>query len=452
MSSRRLCQALIAFLAIGWASNFTRAPAVSIVLDYSYDSTNFFGAGNPGGAGAGALAKSAIEATAAFYSSMLTDTLSAISKPADFHGSASGSVYHWNWSLNFSNPTTGAGVVINNSTIAADAFRIYVGARELGSTTLGFGGPGGAGYSTSFDGPGFTPAENAQIATITNNFISDVTKRGETTGFAAWGGAMTFDSVGTTWHYNHTTAPTPGSNDFFSVAIHEMAHVFGLGASAAWQDLATGATFSGLAAKAAYGGVAPPLNTARDHWASGTNSVVFGTATVQEAAMDPEVTQGTRKRLTALDAGALTDIGWSVAAPSFNSADFNLDGTVNGPDLAIWKTAYKTTTTGNADGDGDTDGNDFLIWQRRLGHVGAISPNGSVVPEPASAAMLLGCAILSSASRICRPAKRRPSSAAIHIPMTIFAKSSRRMARRMHTPDGHLRRTSIKANGREDDC
>jgi hypothetical protein len=387
MSFRRTSRALIALLAISWASGAPNARAVNVVLDYSYDATNFFGAGNPNGATAWIQAKAALEATASLYSGILNDTLSSISKPANFQSSTFSGVAFWDWSMTFANPATGANVTLNNQTIAADEFRVYVGARNIAGTTLGIGGPGGASWSSNNNGGGFTSGEIAQISNITASFSSAVEQRQETSGFAAWGGAVTFDSVGTTWHYNHTTAPGAGTNDFYSVAIHEMGHALGLGASQEWQNLATGATFSGLAAKAAYGGIAPPLNAAREHWASGTNSVVFGTNTAQEAAMDPEITQGTRKRLTALDAGALTDIGWSVVAPSFNSADFNLDGTVNAPDLAIWKAAYKTTTAGNADGDGDTDGNDFLIWQRRLGHAGAIASTSTAIPEPSGSIM-----------------------------------------------------------------
>jgi hypothetical protein len=394
MSSRRTQRALIALLAISWASIAASARAVNIVLDYSYDTTNFFGAGNPSGANAGTQATAAIEAAALYFSSILNDTFARIEKPPDFHSASFGGVARWDWSLSFPHPSINDAPnqpvtyqSIQNAVIPENLYRIFVGAEALGGMTAGVGGPGNYSYDPS-GGGSFSQQEIAQVNAIDDAFRSAVTKRGETSGFASWGGAVTFDRDGSTvWHYNHTTSPTVGSNDFYSVAIHELGHALGLGSSQEWQNLATGATFSGLAAKAAYGGVAPPLNAAREHWASGTNSVVFGTNTAQEAAMDPEITQGTRKRLTALDAGALTDIGWSVVAPSFNSADFNLDGTVNAPDLAIWKAAYKTTTSGNADGDGDTDGNDFLIWQRRLGHAGAIASTSMAIPEPSGSIM-----------------------------------------------------------------
>ena len=83
-------------------------------------------------------------------------------------------------------------------------------------------------------------------------------RRGETSGFANWGGAITFDASGTVWHFNHNTAPTAGTNDFLSVAIHEMGHALGLGASDEWSELASGGAFPGAVAAAEYGS-APPL-------------------------------------------------------------------------------------------------------------------------------------------------------------------------------------------------
>ncbi|MBN1853522.1 MAG: lamin tail domain-containing protein [Pirellulales bacterium] len=67
---------------------------------------------------------------------------------------------------------------------------------------------------------------------------------------------------------------------------------------------------------------------------------------------------------------------WLAATPTPGtgpmSADFNLDGSVDGEDLQIWDSEFGNTsgaaqTTGDADGDGDVDGNDFLIWQTGFG-------------------------------------------------------------------------------------
>ncbi|HMP05649.1 MAG TPA: dockerin type I domain-containing protein, partial [Lacipirellulaceae bacterium] len=114
-----------------------------------------------------------------------------------------------------------------------------------------------------------------------------------------------------------------------------------------------------------------------------------GTNTVQEAAMDPEITVGTRKLLTSLDAAALADIGWSIVEPpppAYHPADFNQDGLVNSPDLTIWRNAFLQTSAGDANGDNRTDGHDFLIWQRSLGQTGALTVAAGV-PEPTGAAV-----------------------------------------------------------------
>jgi hypothetical protein len=295
----------------------TSANAISISVDYTYDVSNFFGSGNPNGPLAGAEAKSALEAAATYYSNILTDTFSPIQTPPNFHSAQFDGVAFWNWTMNFANPATGTTVTLQNQSIAADEYRIYVGARSLSGSTLGIGGPGGFGWSSNNNGGGFSAAEINQLNQITQSFANAVEDRGEASGFARWGGAVAFDSnVGAPWHYSHTTAPTAGTNDFYSVAIHELGHVLGLGTSAEWQALATGSSFAGPAAIAEYGS-SPPLwplvGGVRSHWATGTMSKVFGTNTIQEAAMDPELTMGTRKRLTSLDAAALTDIGWTVA-------------------------------------------------------------------------------------------------------------------------------------------
>ncbi|MEZ6061148.1 MAG: hypothetical protein R3C19_12355 [Planctomycetaceae bacterium] len=48
------------------------------------------------------------------------------------------------------------------------------------------------------------------------------------------GGAITFDTTGVTWNFDDA-APGGGESDFFSVAIHELAHLLGFGTSASFQ-------------------------------------------------------------------------------------------------------------------------------------------------------------------------------------------------------------------------
>ena len=124
--------------------------------------------------------------------------------------------------------------------------------------------------------------------------------------------------------------------------------------------------------------------------------------------MDPEITVGMRKRLTALDAAALDDIGWDVVAPvTFNPADFNEDRFVNGGDLAVWRSAFGIKPNGDADADTDSDGRDFLIWQRQLGASSSIATTlatSSSVPEPRSVLLAMAA---SAGLRAARRFRRR---------------------------------------------
>jgi hypothetical protein len=383
---------------------------VNLIIDYAYDTSDFFGAGNPSGAAAGAKAQAALEAAADYYSTILTDTFSAIQTPPNFQSSQFDGVAFWDWTMNFSHPATGGTVTLQNQSIPADEYRIYAGARSISGTTLGIGGPGGFGWSSNNNGGGFTQAEINQLNQTTQSFSAAVEDRGESSGFARWGGAITFDSdVSTTWHYDHTTSPTAGSSDFYSVIIHELGHALGLGVSDEWKAFSLTANFTGPAATSNYGGnppLSPSVGGVRGHWASGTMSKIFGTNTTQEAAMDPEVTNGTRKVFTSLDAAALTDIGWSVTAPPppiYNPADFNEDTFVNAADLAMWKGAFGLNANGDADGDNDSDGADFLVWQRNFGATSSL-PAGAgtfaAVPEPGAAlAAIIGAMTLAASRR-----------------------------------------------------
>jgi hypothetical protein len=378
---------LSATLCIGAST----ARAITVKIDYTYDANGFFGAGNPSGAAAGALAKSAVEAAASYFSGILHDTLALIQTPAPYVNPSSGANRSWHWTQKFDNPATGLPTTVTDAIVPANEYWIYVGARDLGGSTLGAGGKGG--IETSSTGTHY-PVDVAAVNTINTNFISLVTQRGEPAGtFAAWGGFIAFDRD-SSWHYNHLTAPV--GNDFYSVALHEIAHTFGFGTSDEWNNLAGGSLFTGSAAASAYGS-APPLatpNPTSTHWASGTMSKVYGTNVVQEAAMDPALTVGTRKYFTSLDAAALVDIGWEATPPMLNPADFNIDGVVNGTDFSIWKTAFGDTAGGDANGDSVSDGRDFLAWQKARGAstFPASLATGVAAPEP-TAATLIGSAL-----------------------------------------------------------
>ena len=359
--------------------------AVTVTLDYQFDTNDFFGAGNPDGAVAGAEARASLEAAASFFSGILTDTFSEIQTPAPFSSAMFSGMVTWQWSLDFSNPQTGLNVTLQDETIAADEYRIYVGARSLTGSTLGVGGPGGFGWSSAPTGS-FTSTEIDQLNQITADFSDAVETRGESSGFSRWGGAVTFDSdASTNWHYDHVSQPTSGDSDFFSVAIHEIGHSLGLGASDDWDALVSGTSFTGVASVSEFGSNVPldcDINGC-GHWADGTSSVVLGTAMAQEAAMDPSLLQGTRKLFTSLDAAGLTDIGWSVVSPTFDPADYDGDGDVDGSDLATLENWFGINGNGDADGDGDTDGSDFLVWQRDF--TGSL-PFSAItsVPEPST--------------------------------------------------------------------
>ena len=395
---RRLFLCLLVAGALGGACRCVQA--INLELDYTYDTYSFFGAGNPDGAAAGAQAKASLEAAASYFSEILTDTFSSIETPAPFASNSFGGIATWTWNLNFTHPGTGATVSLTDPPVAADEYRIYAGARNLSGNTLGIGGPGGFGWSTGGNGGFFTQSEINQINQITSDFIDDVENREETSGFARWGGVITFDrDSSTNWHYDHQSQPAFGENDLFSVAIHELAHALGFGASDDWNNWISGAYYNGPQAVAEYGGQIPlDCSESCGHWAENTQSVVFGTTTPQEAAMDPDVTRGSRKLFTALDAAAFEDIGWTVQTPTimFDSADYDLDGDVDAADLAILENWYSVTAQGDADGDGDTDGNDLLTWQAE--YTGP-SPLITNLPEPTSISLIVVAWAIAS----CRP-------------------------------------------------
>ncbi len=285
---RRASRAFLLPLAATWLGSTLAAGAFTVAIDYSHDTNDYFGAGNPDGAAAGAQAKAALEAAATFYNGIINDHFSAIT-PSGVNS----------WTIKFPHPSTGLETTISDPHIPADTYVIYAGGRSLSGTTLGKGGYGGynaSGYSSWFE----TLRQRGQGSTAEENFVK-------------WGGAITFDNdTPGQWHYDHTTTTgLAGKSDFYSVALHELGHALGLGTSDAWNNDTSGSSFTGPNATAAYGGSNPPV--APGHWAEGTTSTVYGDpTTTQEAMMDPSITVGTRKLATELDIAAMKDIGWEI--------------------------------------------------------------------------------------------------------------------------------------------
>lgn len=358
------------------------AAAVNVVIDYTY-APSFFSQSTTNGQ----RARATVEAAADYFTEILDDSFVSVQKPNDYISTAPGGspvTFSWNWETRFTNPTTGAPVSFTNPVIPADEYRIYVGARNLGSTTLGTGGPGG--FGSSEGGSWYFPEQRAEIEAISADFNSLLSNRDQQDGdFGRWGGVLSFNTS-KTWNYNHTVAPSSGQNDLFSVALHEIGHAIGFGTSDEWNDLIVGGQYTGPNGIAANGSA--PLLTS-GHWGNGVQSTVFGGSTPQETAMDPNITVGTRKLWTTLDAAGLEDIGWEVVAPVLGlPGDYNDDGLVDAADYTTWR-----DNLGTPDATGT-----YSEWSTNYGASSNPSTSASI-PEPSALVVIVSTFVAGFASK-----------------------------------------------------
>ncbi len=273
---------------------FLPAPAkgaFTIQFDYSYDTGSFFGVGS--------AERDRLEEAAAFFEGIISDDLGEIS-PA-------GGEF---WGTTFKDPSAGTPVTLSvfdpptftpPPVIPADTLIVYVGARSLG-TPLGEGAPGGV----TFVNPGGGAWETT------------VTTRGESgigdSDFAPWGGSLSINSA-TTWDLTAAGDGLANNNyHLYSVLLHELSHVLGVGEAASWNTQVSAGQFTGTNAVTANGGNVT-LDPVNGHWVDGTTSTIFGTGTSQETALDPTLAVDTVKLMTDLDIAALQDIGWDIVTP-----------------------------------------------------------------------------------------------------------------------------------------
>lgn len=317
---------LFSLTIIQWASG------LDVLVDYRYDSRGFFD--DPD-------AREAIEAVARRWSRIIDQSLSAVDSPDD----------EVDRRFLLRNPSTGNTIQVSSAaspksdalvrngappaneywdgiTIPEDIWIVYVGARRIDS--LAAGGPlgGGMNFESVFDEP------------------EGLLNRGFNSGFGSLtvlGGNITFD-LDENWDFNYEGFPAEDKVDFYSIALHEMGHCFGLAATGVeeWSNFVNGQSFVGPNALAAFRldngdnaqripltGIRILNGTSRFdfHWKDGqVPSRIFqpglpndlgtvGPKDFQEALMSSTAAINglfPRLELTNVDVAALEDLGWKV--------------------------------------------------------------------------------------------------------------------------------------------
>lgn len=326
--------------------------APRIVFDYSYDSIGFFNA-----------ERREVMDMAADSINRWVDALSPI---VESGGNT--------WVAQYFRPDTGVGVMIpagSGFSVPANDIRVYVGARDLGAPYLAVAQPSGA--------VGFGSQE----------WKDAVSYRGQTPGppyvdFGPWSSSVAFNTnVAINWYSQADPSEIAvGQYDLFSVAAHELLHVFGFGIAPSYFSLSGSGNFTGPKAIAAGSASNPSLTLSAggDHWAEGTTGSLM--AQQKPSIITPTIWPGSRLRPTDLDLAAVDDLGWQAAL----SGDVNRDRVVDFSDAFTFVSNYGMQHTagwskGDFNGDGHVSFSDAFELVSNYGASYATTTNSSFI-EP----------------------------------------------------------------------
>ena len=247
-------------------------PALTIQIDYRFDNGFFTNAADP----QAALRRGTLETAARELGSRINTPLGALQS----NGSNT-------WTATVFNPSNPSQLVnVPNLVVPANTIIVFASGGAGSGGEAGIGGYGG--YSASGS----------------QQWLNTLAARGPGS-FTMWGGAVSFDA-NQNWNYS-LNAPTANQLDFYSVSVHELAHVIGFGTAQSWLSQASSGRFEGAITKAVYGSAPQVSISGPGHWEQG---LLYNG---QVSIMQPGLLVGTRPAFSNLDYATLADIGWNVS-------------------------------------------------------------------------------------------------------------------------------------------